>query len=484
MSESSFQFEEGLQLGDYVLRELIARYDDRELWSGEQTSVKREVEVVCYHGADSPGFLADVRVKAMVEDGTLGLVYEAVEFEGFTAFVREVLPASTLADKLQRSAKMSPHEMTRIISQIATALDILAKKGIAREVLTPSDVHLSPQGRVRLRNVACAGEPSGDEETRFQLTGAFRQMLEVGQPGATRMGTLLDYIEGSELKSPITWAEVANLSNQVDEQLSASGLPVLRSKPMVSNQGLGPAVMLAGLAVAVVMAAVGIWAINLENEEIALDLTVAVPAGRYPRPNGGLVELQGFRIDADEVTIGEYAEFLAAWNELPEKERKALFPAGVPEDKRTPRPLRWVEFYTAARGKQDLDGRKISLECPVVGVDWWDAMAYARWKGGKLPTEQEWWSAATASGASKDEPVAWGPTVGQQGKVSGLAGNVAEWCVNSSKNPSFPMKPTQPVALGASFSNSLKGALKREWIESRSLRRDDLGFRLVYPVEQ
>lgn len=484
MSNFPFQFEEGLQLGDYVLRRLITRYSDRELWLGEQTSVKREVEVVCYHGTDPQGFLADVRVKAMVEDGTLGLVYEAVEFEGFTAFVGEVLPASTLADKLRRSEKISPHEVTRLISQIAASLSILAKKEIACETLTPADVHLSPQGRVRLRNVACAGKPSGDEETRSQLAGAFRQMLEIGQPGATRMGTLLDYIEGSDLKSAISWAEVAKLSKQVDEQLTAAYLPVVRSQPMVSNQGLGPAVMMAGVALAAVIAAVGIWAINLEGDEVAVDLTVVVPAGRYPRPNGGLVELQQFRIDADEVTIAEYADFLTAWNELPEKERKVLFPVGVPEDKRSPRPLRWVEFYTAARGKQDLDGRKISLECPVVGVDWWDAMAYAKWKGGKLPTAQEWWSAATASCAGQNESPAWGPVAGAEGKINGLTGNVAEWCLDASKNPSFPMKSMQPVALGASFANSLQGALNREWVESRSVRRDDLGFRLVYPVEQ
>lgn len=484
MSNTPFQFEEGLQLGDYVLRSLIAREIDREVWLGEQTSVRREVEVVCYHGEDTGGFLADVRIKAVVEDGVLGLVYEAVEFEGFTAFVREVLPAKSLADCLQGGRGMTPHELTRILAQVATSLNVLTEKGIAFEGLTASDVHLDSQGRVRLRNVACVASETGDHETRMALTSACRKLLEVGQPGATRIGTLVDYIEGSDVKSPISWAETATLARQVDEQLSTSSQPVVRSQPMVGGNKPGPGILVAGLGLAVVMAVVGIWAINEETKTIESDLIVEVPGGRYPRPSGGLVELQGFRIDADEVTIGEYADFLAAWNELPADERTTIFPAGVPEDKRSPRPLRWVEFYTAARGKQKLDGREMSLECPVTGVDWWDAMAYAKWKEGSLPTEQHWWAAATASTVSATESNAWGPVVGEAGKISGLAGNVAEWAHGPSKNPSFPMKPMQPVLLGASFDNSLKGALKREWTDSRSLRREDLGFRLVYLVEQ
>lgn len=484
MSKTPFPFEEGLQLGDYVLRSLIVQQSDREVWLGEQTSVKREVEVVCYHGADTQGFLADVRVKALVEDGTLGLVYEAVEFEGFTAFVREVLPARSLADGLQGGQGMTPHEIVRVLAQVATSLNVLTKKGIAFEELTTADIRLDPQGRVRLRNVACVASPTGDSETRRALTSAFRQVLGVGQPGATRVGTLLEYIEGSELKNPISWEETATLARQVDEQLTISSQPVTRSRPMVAGRGPGAGILIAGLGLAGLMAGLGIWAISHETKKIDPDLTVEVASGRYPRPDGGLVELPAFRIDADEVTIGEYADFLAAWNELPAEGREAVFPGGVPEDKRSPRPLRWVEFYTAARGKQELDGRQISLECPVVGVDWWDAMAYAKWKGGALPTEQQWWAAATASSASATAANAWGPVVGETGKISGLAGNVAEWASEPSKNPSFPMKPMQPVALGASYANSLKGPLKREWLDSRSLRREDLGFRLVYLVEQ
>jgi formylglycine-generating enzyme required for sulfatase activity len=46
----------------------------------------------------------------------------------------------------------------------------------------------------------------------------------------------------------------------------------------------------------------------------------------------------------------------------------------------------------------DWDTQIESPELPVVNVDWWSAYAFASWAGGRLPTAEEWESAASGQG--------------------------------------------------------------------------------------
>jgi len=127
-----------------------------------------------------------------------------------------------------------------------------------------------------------------------------------------------------------------------------------------------------------------------------------------------VIALPDFYIDQFEVTNVEYKRFLDA--------------TGYPA------PPQWQE----GRYREDDDFD------PVVNVTWWDATAYARWAGKRLPTEEEWEKAARGpngrrfpwgdeydshlanSGRSLVPANAYIEGASPYGVVN-MAGNAAEW---------------------------------------------------------
>jgi formylglycine-generating enzyme required for sulfatase activity len=156
---------------------------------------------------------------------------------------------------------------------------------------------------------------------------------------------------------------------------------------------------------------------------------------------------------------------------------------------------------------------------PVVRVSWYDAMAYAAWLGGALPTEAQW--EFTARG-KEGRPYPWGsegPDCGrahvfdcavegrhqprpvsparESGKtpeaVYDLAGNVSEWCRDwfalsyptvqaEVIDPAGPRAGSERVMRGASFNDpaDLLCASSRGRWDPDDGAQDNLGFRVVW----
>jgi len=257
------------------------------------------------------------------------------------------------------------------------------------------------------------------------------------------------------------------------------------------------------------------------------------------------VELDAFRIGRYPVTNAQYARFVeeggyenpAFWTEAGWAWREAHF-----MDVETAQPRYWEDPRKGPLSRWAARAYVFNQpDHPVVGVSWYEALAYCRWlseatgQAFRLPTEAEWEKAASWDPeAEKKRQYPWGDDfdaekcntreggpgtttlvehlfalflyyrvpgtttpVGQYSPagdspygVADMAGNVWEWCQDwyaedyygrsPSENPPGPTEGDSRVLRGGSWFNDQGGArcAYRNWYLP-DLRYDNGGFRVV-----
>jgi formylglycine-generating enzyme required for sulfatase activity len=128
------------------------------------------------------------------------------------------------------------------------------------------------------------------------------------------------------------------------------------------------------------------------------------------------VKLRPFAVDAVPVTNARFAAFVAATGYRTEAEQLGWGPvfrgllakpsAHPPSSSSTPW---WVYCEGARWAEPEGPGSHVRdrRDHPVTHISWADAVAFARWAGGRLPTEAEWEHAARG-GLAGDPRYPWG----------------------------------------------------------------------------
>jgi len=494
-------------LGEYRLLELLAENATSRTWLAEQISVCRRVlldQLRPEQGHLSEAFIADVRAKAAIEHPLIGSVYEAVDEPGMCFFAHELLPGATFDDRRKAAEPFKPVRLVHLLRRIAEAHLQYETLGHATSPLRLAHIHLDDQGVIRLDNLAIADPHSPEQATRdiAYLGQALQPLVADGQPGSTRMLTLLGWMRGIAVDEPLSWEQVRDICSQIEQQLADPPPPASPTKyaPPLRKKSPPYTIMVVG-ALALIAVLTLAQRARLKSSTApppsTLPDAILIPAGTYPNRDGTeeKSELETFRISAHEVTIGQFAEFLGKLETLAKNDLEHTFDhEDQPPEKTSHLPDKWTDLYAAAKAGGSWNGRPVSLDSPIVGVDWWDAFAYARWKGARLATQEEWYAALCkdASPPESIKPSEWCPVTdettdrtsqGSQG-ILGMAGSVAEWTCSQAKNPANPQGESKCwVIIGGSFLKPGSNALTREWTDDRSLRRPDLGFRVVFKAK-
>jgi formylglycine-generating enzyme required for sulfatase activity len=221
------------------------------------------------------------------------------------------------------------------------------------------------------------------------------------------------------------------------------------------------------------------------------DRMVPVDAGAASLP-GIAASTPAFLIDAYEVTNEEFARFVTAGGYA----NPAYWPDTMSVDGRSvPRSQTFHKFVdrTNLPGPRFWSGGTFpegKARHPVTGVSWFEAAAYARWAGKRLPTFAEWWRAAMDTAA---DGFPWGQDAktaearanfGQTGTrdvgsfPAGLspfgcydmAGNVREWLADTQPgetrravaggswlDPAYMFEPTHLERFDPAYANEAIG---------------------------
>jgi len=226
---------------------------------------------------------------------------------------------------------------------------------------------------------------------------------------------------------------------------------------------------------------------------------------------GTVVRVENFYLDRFLVTNRQYQEFVTAGG----YEEMAIWDPEI-----WPGVLDFVD-QTGYPGPRDWNRGRFESgkdDHPVVGVSWYEAAAYARWVGKRLPTGAEWekagsWPVNLSVGSRPQRRFPWGDSMDRRranlwgsgpgatdsvyafgegisvGDVHQLIGNVWEWTTTTFGNWSYPardvvlstpMKTIRGGAFDTYFDN--QATCQFQSGEDPVARKHNLGFRCALSV--
>ncbi|MCC6355552.1 MAG: SUMF1/EgtB/PvdO family nonheme iron enzyme [Verrucomicrobiae bacterium] len=511
------QLAAGLAVGSYTLSKQLPDTEWGPCWIGTQAGVNRRVRLTFFSSVgpySQNEFVTYFQRRAAQPHPNLLTIFEVAQIQGLTFVADEHWTGGDMSQWLASAHTIDARTANGLLAQILAALRHLVNEPC--RAIRPNDVFISETAVVKLNHLhPSLGSPEADKGGQMALVASF--ILQVLNAQAKQVASLQSLLEQMLAKS-LSVDQALNLCSQLEIQLAPERRLVQTHEHVAAVKAAQDAerkhkrfvaMALAGTGIVVVVAGALLGFTLLHRPYKDYKAMYQIPAGDFIDPKGQKSTVKEFWADEYEVTIYQYAQFL-----IDVKKRgnlREFAHPDMPKTKKSYEPAKWNEIYKAIKQNRKYYGDVITYNTPVFNVDFWDAHAYAKWAGKRLPTEQEWNRIAMGRDA---KPFPWGsqpekkrantgedyvagdPTQGgeidgfrgwsevdktpldvAESGVKNLAGNVSEW--TSTPGPEKLGLPTM-VVRGGNFAGSMK-TLKEEFPQPQL--RDSaqlwLGFRCV-----
>ncbi len=524
----------GTAIGNYQIEARIGDGSMGPIYRATQTNMGRQVRLYtldrtrAQDAEEIQRFIANASVKANVSHPYIFAVYEAGEKDGIYFYSCEYVPCRSLT-QLRLSGNFLDEKTALQTMKVASeVLAYFARENIVHELISENAILIGPSNRPRIANTAAY-----QSAQEFDATTEMRQLGAIVASSLPENSTALGVRALAMALSvghvypdwPTLNLAVAALEPKVAPEdaykLDAQERAAIRmvdeaKKQQKKNMMVNTIVSLGLLAVALFCA----WFFLLRPKGATVtnfDKMLEIPAGEFIYQEGEKASLPKFYIDEYEVTIGQYAEFLQYLKDHPDEAAKFDHPKQPKNKSHVPKD--WADqqlatdimygYYARAKRWGSYQNAALDVNSPVFNVDWFDAYAYANWKGRRLPTEQEWekaargtkgfkypwgneanpknvssgtdWNPDPKKGGDIDGYKRWSPVNAVKGDrspfdVMDMAGNVAEWTSTYDVNPDEPSMKN-PVIRGGSWQTATPLMTRRVMQVMDLQQLPTLGFR-------